>query len=91
MDIQTLKSQHKELFDKVFAEGIAAERERVEEWLTVYKGNSSAVVEGINSGKKIPMPLMINLTKKIKANDDEMLAFNEEVKSTINRKLGLNH
>ncbi|MDF2454435.1 MAG: hypothetical protein K0R51_428 [Cytophagaceae bacterium] len=90
MDIQTLKSQHKELFDKVFAEGVAAERERVDAWLTVSKGNPSVVVEGINSGKKIPLSLMMNLTKKTKANEDEISAFNDEVKSSINLKYGLN-
>ena len=53
MNRDELKSKHPKLFQEVYNEGVAAEKDRAGAWMAHIKTDSKAVVTGIESGKPI--------------------------------------
>jgi ATP-dependent protease ClpP protease subunit len=64
MDLQTLKVSHPSVYAQAMAEGVAAEKERVEGWMTFNGIDAKAVEEGIASGKGITPKHMGEFTLK---------------------------
>ena len=53
MDINQLKNDHLSLYQKVFNQGVQAEKNRVGSWMAHLKADPDAVKKGINSGEEI--------------------------------------
>lgn len=64
MDLQTLKTAHPSVYAQALAEGVAAEKERVEGWMTFKGIDIEAVDAGIASGKGISAKDMGEFTIK---------------------------
>ena len=64
MDLQTLKTAHPSVYAEALAEGVTAEKDRVEGWLTFNEVDAKAVTDGIASGKGITPKNMGEFTLK---------------------------
>lgn len=53
MDRKELQSKHPEVYNEIYTEGVTAERDRVGAWMAHKDTDSTAVAEGIESGKPI--------------------------------------
>lgn len=67
MTREELKNQHPELFNSVFAEGVASEKDRAGSWMVFASADIKAVSAGIESGKGLSQTDMANLTVKMNA------------------------
>ena len=64
MDLQTFKVSHPSVYAEAMAEGVSAEKDRVEGWLTFNEVDAKAVSDGIASGKGITAKNMGEFTLK---------------------------
>lgn len=55
MTVDQLKSEHPEIYNKVFNSGVSQEKDRAGAWLAHVNTDSKAVVDGIKSGENITM------------------------------------
>lgn len=67
MTRKEFESNHPELFNEVFQEGVSSERDRVATWEVYRDGDTKAVSEGIKSGKVISASQTADLQLKMLA------------------------
>lgn len=65
MTIEKLKAENPELYNQVFALGVAAEKDRVQAWLTYVDVDAEAVSKGIETDKAPSLKAQAELNRKL--------------------------
>lgn len=65
MTLAELKSNHPDLYNQIFNEGVSAEKERCEAWMEFSDVDPEAVKKGIENGKDISRKEMAAFSRKI--------------------------